>query len=133
MKNTKIMKFGGTSVAHASNINKVIDIVSESLKPQQKIVVVVSALSGITDDLVMLANLASKADLKYEIIFKAICGRHDQVIKELIDLKNLKRISQGINKKYNELEEIIKNIFSTQKLSLSALDSVMSFGEQLSS
>src|SRR3989338_10481850 len=110
MKNTKIMKFGGTSVAHASNINKVIDIVSESLKPQQKIVVVVSALSGITDDLVMLANLASKADLKYEIIFKAICGRHDQVIKELIHSKNKEKVNQEINKKYREVKKMVKNI-----------------------
>lgn len=129
----KIMKFGGTSVAHASNINKVIDIVLESLKKGEKIVVVVSALSGITDDLIMLANLASKGDLKYETIFKAICGRHDQVIKELIDLKNKKRVSQEINKKYSELEGITKNIFLDQKLSLSNLDAVMSFGEQLSS
>lgn len=136
----KIMKFGGTSVAHASNINKVIDIVLESLKKGEKIVVVVSALSGITDDLIMLANLASKGDLKYKTIFKAICGRHDQAIKELIDSKNPRqggasqeRVSQEINKKYSELEEITKNIFSVQKLSLSDLDAVMSFGEQLSS
>lgn len=133
----KIMKFGGTSVAHASNINKVIDIVSESLKQQQqmkqRIVVVVSALSGITDDLVMLANLASEGDIKYKTIFNSICGRHDQVIAELIDSKNQKKVLQEINKKYSELEEIVKNIFSMRELSLSALDAVMSFGEQLSS
>ena len=136
----KIMKFGGTSVAHASNINKVVDIVLESFKKKENIVIVVSAFSGITDDLIMLANLASKGDLKYETIFKAICGRHDQAIKELIDSKNPRqggasqeRVSQEINKKYSELEEITKNIFSVQKLSLSDLDAVMSFGEQLSS
>ncbi len=129
----KVMKFGGTSVAHASNINKVMDIVADSLKQKQKIVVVVSALSRITDDLIMLANLASKKDLKYEIIFQSVCGRHDQAIKELIDSKNQERVFKEINKKYGELEEIVKKIFSTQELSLSALDSVMSFGEQLSS
>ncbi len=129
----KVLKFGGTSVAHASNINKVIEIVLESLKPKQKIVVVVSALSGITDDLIMLVNFASKGDLKYEIIFKAICGRHDQVIKELIHSKNKEKVSEEINQKYKELKEIVKNIFLTQKLPPSALDAVMSFGEQLSS
>lgn len=129
----KIMKFGGTSVAHASNINKVINIVLEAKNKGHNIVVVVSALSGITDDLVMLANLASKADLKYKIIFKAICGRHDQAIKELINPKNQKNVLQEINKKYSELEKIAKNIFRAHKLSLSALDAVMSFGEQLSS
>jgi len=129
----KVMKFGGTSVAHASNINKVIDIILDSKKGGDSIVIVVSALSGITDDLIMLANLASKKDLKYKIIFKAICGRHNQAIKELIDSKNQERVLREINKKYSELEEIAKNIFSAQELSLSALDAVMSFGEQLSS
>ncbi|KKQ47265.1 MAG: Bifunctional protein: aspartokinase I, homoserine dehydrogenase [Candidatus Yanofskybacteria bacterium GW2011_GWC2_37_9] len=129
----KVMKFGGTSVAHASNINKVIDIILDSKKGGDNIVIVVSALSGITDDLIMLANLASKKDLKYKIIFKAICGRHNQAIKELIDSKNQERVLREINKKYSELEEITKNIFSAQELSLSALDAVMSFGEQLSS
>ncbi len=127
------MKFGGTSVAHASNINKVIDIILDAKNKGEDIVIVVSALSGITDDLIMLANLASKKDEKYKTIFKAICGRHDQVIKELIDLKNQKKVLQKINKKYSELEEVVKNIFSAQKLSLSALDVIMSFGEQLSS
>ena len=127
------MKFGGTSVAHASNINKVIDIILDSKKGGDNIVIVVSALSGITDDLIMLANLASKKDLKYKIIFEAICGRHNQAIKELIDSKNQERVLREINKKYSELEEIAKNIFSAQELSLFALDAVMSFGEQLSS
>jgi len=130
---TKIMKFGGTSVAHASNINKVIDIISVSLKQQEKIVVVVSALSGITDDLVMLANLASKKDLKYEIIFKAVCGRHDQAIKELIDLKDQKKVQQEINKRYSILKDILKNVLLEKELSPSVSDSIISFGEQLSS
>ncbi len=129
----KVMKFGGTSVAHASNINKVIDIILESLKRQEKIVVVVSAFSGITDDLILLANLASKIDLKYEIIFKAICGRHNQAIKELINSKDKEKVLARAGKKYDELEEIVKNIFSAKELSLSSLDTVMSFGEQLSS
>src|SRR3989344_3769934 len=129
----KVMKFGGTSVAHASNINKVIDIVLEAKKRDENIVVVVSALSGITDDLIMLASLASKGDFKYKTIFKAICGRHDQAIKELINSKNQEKILEEINKKYSELEEIVKNIFSIKKISPSSLDAIVSFGEQLSS
>ncbi len=127
------MKFGGTSVAHASNINKVIDIILESLKGEENIVVVVSALSGITDNLIMLANLASKGDAKYNVIFKSICGRHNQAVEELINSKSKGKILQEINKKYIELEKVVKNIFSAQKLSPASLDAVMSFGEQLSS
>ena len=141
---TKVMKFGGTSVAHASNINKAIDIVWEAKKKGDDIVVVVSALGGITDDLIKLADLASKGDSKYEIIFKAICGRHDQAIKELIEEKTPRPPPQNcgasqekalkeISKKYKELGELAKKIFSAKELSLSNLDAVMSFGEQLSS
>ncbi len=135
----KIMKFGGTSVAHASNINKIIDIILESQAKRDDISIVVSALSGITDDLIKLANFASKRNLKYKIIFKSLCGKHDQVVKELIDSKNprhggtsKKKVLRELDKKYKELEEIVKNIFSTQELPLSSLDAVMSFGEQLS-
>src|SRR3989338_2695982 len=110
----KVLKFGGTSVAHSSNINKVIDIILQSLaNKKENLVIVVSALSGITDDLIMLANLASKKDLRYETVFKAVCGRHNQVVEELINVKERKKVLLEINKKYDELEEIIKNIFST--------------------
>ncbi len=131
MKNTKVMKFGGSSVADAKKIRGVIDIVLESFKTDEKIIVVVSALGGITDDLIKLSTLALRGD-KYEILFKNICQRHDQVVGELISLKDQKRVLQEISKKYNELSEILKNIFQTKKSSPSSLDAVMSFGEQLS-
>ncbi len=130
---TKVMKFGGTSVAHTSNINKVINIISDSLQQKEKIAVVVSALGGVTDDLIKLANLAAKGDLRYEIIFEGICGRHDQVIKELIDKDNIKRVALEIGKKYAELKNTAGSIFSAQELSPRDLDAVMSFGEQVSS
>ena len=60
----KVLKFGGTSVADAKNINKVIDIILEN---ERNTVVIVSALGGITDELIKLATLASKGDLKYKI------------------------------------------------------------------
>ena len=128
----KIMKFGGSSVANAININKVIDIVLKSQKSGENIVVVVSALGGITDSLVMLANLAFKRDVESKNLLKTICERHNQVIRELIGLKNLKKVLQEISKKYSELEEVIKNIFGKEP-SKQSLDAVMSFGELLSS
>ena len=126
----KVLKFGGTSVADAKNINKVIDIILEN---ERNTVVIVSALGGITDELIKLATLASKGDLKYKIIFENICERHNQVVKDLIKPEEKVKILREINKKYTELEKIIENISATKKLSLSALDAVMSFGEQLSS
>jgi aspartokinase/homoserine dehydrogenase 1 len=130
--NTKILKFGGSSVANARNINKVIDIILQSQKGGENLVVVVSALGGVTDDLVMLATLVSKKEDKYKTLFDNICQRHNQVIKELIKPKDRENILQEISKKYDELEEIMENILLTKELSLYSLDAVMSFGEQLS-
>ena len=133
------MKFGGSSVANAENINKVIDIVLE--QKINDIVIVVSALGGITDNLVMLANLASKPvcacgekkkNEESKKLFESICERHDKVIGELIVSEKKMKVLKEISKKYGELEEIIKNI-SGKELSKQSLDAVMSFGELLSS
>ena len=125
----KVLKFGGTSVADAKNINRVIDIILEN---KRDTVVVVSALGGITDNLIKLATLASKGDMGYKTLFSSICERHNQIIRDLIKPKEKEKILREINIKYKELEEVIENIFTTKELSLSALDAAMSFGEQLS-
>ena len=130
--NIKVMKFGGTSVASASNINKVIDIILDSQKQRENLVIIVSALGGITDELIKLATLASKKEEAYKVLFKNICQRHNQVIESLIQFKEGKNVLLEVKKKYAELKKIVKNIFQTKKLSRASLDAVMSFGEQLS-
>ena len=129
----RILKFGGSSVANASNINKVIDIVAETRRKGQSLIMVVSALGGITDNLMTLATLASKKDRVYEIIFKNICQRHIRVIAKLIAPKDRERIFVEIAKKYAELDKIVKNIFLTGETSPPSLDAILSFGEQFSS
>ena len=130
--NIKVMKFGGTSVANATNINKVIDIISDSQKQRENLVIIVSALGGITDELIKLATLASKKEEAYKVLFKNICQRHNQVIESMIQFKECKNVLLEVKKKYAELKKIVKNIFQTKKLSRASLDAVMSFGEQLS-
>ena len=133
----KIMKFGGSSVADAKNVNKVIDIITQALNKNENVIVVVSALGGITDELIKLATLALNKNVAYEVIFENICKRHNQIIEELINPKERKKVFLEISGKYNELEEIIKNIYNTNSLSEGIsprlLDLVVSFGEQLSS
>ncbi len=144
----KILKFGGSSVANAENINKVIQIVTQSPKRRNDIVVV-SALGGVTDDLIRLATLASKGESDYRLLFKNLCEKHNEVIKKLIkpmptrlagaparrvgrQTKNQKNALKEAKEKYNELEKILQGIFLIKELSLRSLDVVMSFGEQLS-
>ncbi len=122
-----IMKFGGSSVANAKNINKVIDIVLESQKESDGLVVVVSALGGVTDELIKIANLAAAHDEKYKRDFQKLCERHNQVKSELVKKEN-----KEINKKYEELSRVLGEVFEFGELSSLFSDSIMSFGEQLS-
>ncbi len=128
---TKVLKFGGSSVADAKNINKVIDIILQSRQKEENIVVVVSAFGGVTDDLLRLATFASKKDQSYKVLFIDICQRHNQVVKELINAEDVGAVLLEVNKKYNELDETLKYIIQTE-LYPSSLDAVMSLGEQLS-
>lgn len=133
----KIMKFGGSSVADADKINRVIEIVLKSRQDGDKIVVVVSALGGITDQLIRLADLAKKGDEGYKILLEEICERHDQAVEKLVAPRNRGKLFSAIKKKYSELEGALKKIFSKNskggKISPRLLDAVVGFGERLSS
>ena len=72
----QVLKFGGSSVANAQNINKVISIVQEAVKADDKIIIVLSAFGGTTDALLDAAGLASKADLSYKEKLHLIEQRH---------------------------------------------------------
>ncbi|MDO8659381.1 MAG: aspartate kinase [Candidatus Parcubacteria bacterium] len=129
----KVLKFGGTSVANADNINKVIDIVEQSLKIDKNIVVVVSAFGGVTDELIKIANLSAKKDFTHKKLLKDLIKRHNQVIQKLIKIKNRKKVLEIVGKKYKELEKNLESIFLASSLSKHSLDAVVSYGEQLSS
>ena len=79
----QVLKFGGTSVANAENINKVVAIVEQAVK-KDKIALVVSALGGITDTLISSATTAAEGDEKYKDILLQIEQRHLEVVKGLI-------------------------------------------------
>ena len=65
----QVLKFGGSSVANAENINKVISIVLDSIK-REPTILVVSALGGITDSLLHAGKLAAEADEQYKVLIK---------------------------------------------------------------
>ena len=80
----QVLKFGGTSVANSENIKKVKDILQ--LKKGEKTVVVVSALGGVTDELLKCGTLASTGDTVYKETLQKISERHLYVVKELLPL-----------------------------------------------
>ncbi|MEO0552801.1 MAG: bifunctional aspartate kinase/homoserine dehydrogenase I [Bacteroidota bacterium] len=125
-----VIKFGGTSVATAKNISLVKDIISEKDKP---VIVVVSALGGITNLLIECSEFAAKGDDTYIKIFNKIEERHLQMIKDLISVKAQGKTLSKVKILLNELEDIYRGVFLIHELSLKTLDRIVSFGEIASS
>src|SRR6185312_10162821 len=126
------LKFGGSSVANAANINKIVSILRERIQ-KEKLVVVVSALGGITDTLIHTVTLASKGDETYKDELHKIEGRHLEMVKELIPISQQSRLLSLVKKHCNEIEDICNGVFLLQELTSRTRDRVMSYGELLSS
>jgi bifunctional aspartokinase / homoserine dehydrogenase 1 len=129
----QVLKFGGTSVANAKNINVVVSIVQQKLKEETKITVILSALGGITDALLEAATLASVGDISYKEKLRVIEQRHLAVVKELIPLDKQSSVLSMVKKRCNEIEDTCNGVFLLKELSMRTKDSIMSYGELLSS
>ena len=127
-----VLKFGGTSVANSENIQKVVEIVQQSVL-NKKVFVVVSAMSGVTDLLIESANLAANQDETYKEKLKIIELRHLTSVKEMIPLNEQSAVLSQIKKMCNELENLCEGIFLINELSVRAKDRIISYGEILSS
>jgi aspartokinase/homoserine dehydrogenase 1 len=128
----QVLKFGGSSVANAESINKVIAIVKKASQ-KDKTVLVVSALAGITDKLINAATLASMGDEVYREHLTVIEKRHLEAVQELIPIARQSSVLSAVKRQCNEIEDICNGIFLLKELSAATRDRVVSFGELLSS
>jgi aspartokinase/homoserine dehydrogenase 1 len=128
----QVLKFGGSSVASAENIEKVVAIVQGKMV-QDKTIVVVSALGGITDILLLCGALAAKGNEEYKQQLQAAETRHLETVKALIPVTQQSRILSQVKKQCNELEDICNGIYLLRELSLVTKDRIVSYGELLSS
>ena len=125
------LKFGGTSVANAQNIKLVIDIVQKKSK-EDKLAVVVSAFSGVTDLLLDASKKAAQKDKSYREIIHLIEKKHKDAIDELIPLSEQNELLSVINNAVLELKTLLDGCFLLGELSPRTADAVASFGELLS-
>ena len=128
----QVLKFGGTSVANAENINKVVAIVSGRLK-KDKAIVVVSALGGVTDLLLGTATLASEGDETYKDKLTLIEQRHIDAVKQLIPVTQQSQLLSLVKKNCNEIEDICNGVFLLRELTPRTKDRISSYGEFISS
>jgi aspartokinase/homoserine dehydrogenase 1 len=128
----KVMKFGGTSVGSVESIQNLKRIVEAEKKP---VVVVVSALGGITDLLLKTSRLALNGDEHWRQEFSAIKQRHFDMIDTLFEGDESRRepLTQTISSFFRELESIFYGVFLIHDLSPKTEAAIVSYGERLSS
>lgn len=126
----KVLKFGGSSVGSAESILNVKKIVESQ---QENVIVVVSALGGITDKLIATARLAAEGSSKYEQELKTMLERHETMIHDVVPAPNRRKAYNAVRRLFGELSNIMNGLSLIHELSGSTLDTVVSYGERLSS
>lgn len=127
-----VLKFGGTSVGSSETMKKVREIVHQSLKSDD-VMLVVSAMSGTTDQLIDCGKKAAAGDESYKSVLAALEERHLTTVKELMPVQQQSHVLSFTKTYCNELEDILNGIYLLGELSPRTLDRIMSFGELMSS
>ena len=129
----KVMKFGGTSVGSVKSILSLKQIVETEARTQP-VVVVVSALDGITDKLIAISQMALKGDKRYRDEFEGIVERHHQMIDTIInDPKKREDLFKRVDSLFEQLKSIYFGVYLIHDLSRKTQDAIVSYGERLSS
>ena len=123
----KVLKFGGSSITPeiVLNVKKIVE------SKKEPVVVVVSALTGITDKLYKVTELAAAGDSAYTEVLNEICSLHTNMVDALHLDTTTARTS--VNKLLDELKNILQGVFLIKDISDRIADTIVGYGEQLSS
>ncbi|MBO4315428.1 MAG: aspartate kinase, partial [Prevotella sp.] len=128
----KVLKFGGTSVGSVQSILNLKRIVEEAASTQS-IIVVVSALGGITDKLLSTSELARQGDESWKNEFEGMVKRHHEMVDEVIKDCKKEELLYTIDMLFDQLHSIFYGVFLIHDLSQKTMDTIVSYGERLSS
>lgn len=128
----KILKFGGSSVGNAKGIQNVLEILQTYHDKNERIAVVVSAMSGVTNLLIETGKKASATDDSFRENLSEIEEKHFQAIRELIEARLQSKVFARVKYMFNELDDLLHGVFLLKELSPRTLDLALSFGERLS-
>ena len=127
----KVLKFGGTSVGSADSILNVKKIVESQTEP---VIVVVSALGGITDKLIKTGQQAVEGDPMYQKTFWDIVERHEDMVNAVIPAgRNRETLMAIVKAHLEELRSIYQGVFLIRDLSPKTQAAIVSYGERISS
>lgn len=129
----KVLKFGGTSVGSVKSILSLKRIVENAAR-HQSVVVVVSALGGITDKLISTAQLAVNGDNSWRKSFEEMVDRHHKMIDTIItDPNSRETLFNTVDALFEQLNSIYFGVYLIRDLSSKTQDAIVSYGERISS
>jgi aspartokinase/homoserine dehydrogenase 1 len=127
----KVMKFGGTSVGSPESLQQVKSII---INEEEPVIVVVSALDGVTDRLLLAADFALNGNSGYKTLIDELIERHLTVIENLnFSEKDKNPLIEKTEQLFDELQNILRGVFLIGDLSQKTSDKIVSYGERLSS
>lgn len=128
----KVLKFGGSSLTTAASI-EVVNKIIKRVSSETKTVIVVSALTGVTDKLIALGKQAKEDKDSYKGLLNDLNILHFITAQNLIKQENHNQIFEEMRKLFEELEEVLKGVCLLKELTPRSMDLILSFGERLSS
>ncbi|MCD8742299.1 bifunctional aspartate kinase/homoserine dehydrogenase I [Mucilaginibacter roseus] len=127
----KVLKFGGTSVGSVSSITTLLQIVKNEVEEGERPVVVLSAMSGVTNLLINMAEQAAKGN-EFTAQLAELERRHFDVVKSLLDIQNQNPAFTRLKIHFNQLEELLQGVLTLRELTAKTRDLIVSFGERCS-
>ncbi|WP_286831268.1 bifunctional aspartate kinase/homoserine dehydrogenase I [Sphingobacterium sp. UBA6308] len=127
----KVLKFGGTSVGTVESLKAVLSIVKKSYDAKEKPLVVLSAMSGVTNLLTQLAEDAAEGK-SFSDGLKSLEDKHFTVVKELLAVKYQNPVFTKLKLFFNEIEDLLQGISALKELSNQSKDLILSYGERCS-
>ena len=126
----KVLKFGGSSVASPERIEGIVQLLKEYYARGEKFTVVFSAFGGVTDSLILMAQLAAKGDDRYLEHFSEFRERHQSTAKALLNDDYRKEVLPRLDENHEVLKNLLYGIFLVREASDRTMDYVLSFGER---
>ncbi|HEY4196203.1 MAG TPA: aspartate kinase, partial [Mucilaginibacter sp.] len=127
----KILKFGGTSVGSAQSIGTVIDILKKEYQAGEKPVVVLSAMSGVTNLLSAMAENASRGK-DFTTQLAELETRHFEMVRALLNVQHQNPAYTRLKINFNHLEELLQGVLTLRELTPKTRDLILSYGERCS-
>ena len=130
---TLIMKFGGTSVGNAEAIAQACSIVKSYHQDWERLVVVVSAMRGVTDSLIKCAELAVQGEEdQYQSLIEQLRANHRSAMEDIVsDEMELEQLTPQFDEYISELSEYCRSIHVLGEVTARGMDTITSLGERI--